>query len=287
MNEWWNGILENICEALREFLIKDADGLFDQLNETTLTISDNISMSPEEWNGNIFVIIKNLSESIVLPIGGTILAFVISYELIALVLEKNNMNEFDESALFTIILKMMIGASLLKHSFDICVGIFDVANYVIKQTGQYVSDSTALQTSEHFREQIEIITDPLELLSLMMTIKIMKFLLGALVIVINLIIAGRFIEIYLNCSIATIPFATFMNKEWGQIGYNFVRNLLALGFQGFFMMICVAIYYGLIQDINVTNNIALSLTKTMGYAVLLVFALWKTNQISRSVFHAH
>jgi hypothetical protein len=106
-------------------------------------------------------------------------------------------------------------------------------------------------------------------------------------ILITVILYGRMIEIYLTCSIAPIPFATLTNREWGQIGNNYIRGLLALAFQGFFMMICVAIYALLVQSIIVTDNIHKSILQIAAYTVILCFTLFKTGSLSKSIFNAH
>lgn len=108
-----------------------------------------------------------------------------------------------------------------------------------------------------------------------------------LVFPIFIIVYGRMIEIYLVTSIAPIPMATMMNREWGQTGQNYLRGLLALGFQAFLIIVCVAIYAVLVQNIAVGSDISYAIWTCMGYTVLLCFTLFKSSSLAKSIFHAH
>ena len=102
-----------------------------------------------------------------------------------------------------------------------------------------------------------------------------------------IVIYGRMIEVYLVTSVAPIPMATMANREWGQMGQNYLRTLFALGFQAFLIMVCVAISSVLVQSISVSGDISNAIWTCMGYTVLLCFCLFKTSSLARSVFNAH
>jgi len=116
---------------------------------------------------------------------------------------------------------------------------------------------------------------------------IVQVTLKVLGVVIFVIVYGRMIEIYLMTSLAPIPFSTFGNREQSMVGQNYLRSLLALGFQGFLIMICVGIYAVLIQNISYSDDIIASIWGILGYTVLLCFTLFKTGTLAKSVFSAH
>ena len=109
----------------------------------------------------------------------------------------------------------------------------------------------------------------------------------ALYICIFIVIYGRMIEIYLVTSVAPIPMAAMMGKEWGGMGQNYLRSLLALGFQAFLIIVCVAIYAVLVQNIALEDDIIMAIWSCVGYTVLLCFTLFKTGSLAKSVFQAH
>ena len=95
------------------------------------------------------------------------------------------------------------------------------------------------------------------------------------------------IEIYLVTSVAPVPMAAMMGKEWGGMGQNYLRSLLALGFQAFLIIVCVAIYAVLVQNIALEDDIIMAIWSCVGYTVLLCFTLFKTGSLAKSVFQAH
>lgn len=287
MNEFWNNAIELICEALRSYLIKQSDKLFEILNVSATEVADSVGRSPKDWSSSVFGIVSSLSENVILPIGGMVLTFVVCYEIISLVLEKNNMHDFDSASLYIILLKMSLGVYVLSHSFEICMALFEVSQYVVNKSGALLQTNGALEVSSQFIENVEMIDNPIELLSMLISLQIMKMIMNFIMIGMSLVLSGRFIEIFCYCSVAPIPFATFLNREWGQMGFNYARGIMALAFQAFFMMICFAVYYGLIANINMVTDITQSLFKTLGYSILLLFALFKTNSWSKSIFNAH
>ena len=73
-------------------------------------------------------------------------------------------------------------------------------------------------------------------------------------IVIFVIVYGRMIEIYMMVSLAPVPMATWGNHEQSHVGQNYLRSLFALGFQGFLILICVAIYAVLLQNVAISGD---------------------------------
>lgn len=95
------------------------------------------------------------------------------------------------------------------------------------------------------------------------------------------------IEIYLMTSMGAIPFATMINREWGTMGQNYLKAMLALGFQAFLIMVCVGIYAVLVQSIAINGDIIGAIWACVGYTVLLCFTLFKTSSMAKSIFNAH
>ena len=106
-------------------------------------------------------------------------------------------------------------------------------------------------------------------------------------ICIFLVTYGRMIEIYVVTALGPIPLATMGSSEWRSTGQNYLKSLLALGFQAFLIMIVVGIYAVLIRNISGAADIAGAIWGCMGYTVLLCFCLFKTGSISKSVFGTH
>jgi hypothetical protein len=287
------GILtEWITEWLKELLISgimdNLEGLFDTVNTRVGEISVQVGTTPAAWNAGVFSLIRQLSETVILPIAGLILTFVATYELIQMILEKNNMHEFDVANIYKWVFKTTCAILILSNTFNIVMAVFDVSQSVIASSAGIIGGSTdvtpdMLDTLEASLEAMEL--GPL--LGLFLQSFVIKLTMFALNIFIFVIVYGRMVEIYLLTSLAPIPVATLANRETGQMGQNYLRSLLALGFQAFLIVVCVAIYSVLVQNIAVSTDISAAIWTCMGYTVLLCFCLFKTSSLAKSVFNAH
>ena len=288
-----SGLLDIIEEAIRSFFIglieSNLTTMFADVNEKTATIAEQIGQTPQGWNGNIFSMIRSLSETVIIPIAGMIITFVLCYELITMITEKNNLHEGNTFSFFKYFIKMWVAVFLVSHTFDITMAIFDVAQHVVTAASALIRGSAYIDIGEVLAAMIAALQDKgiPELAALAMETLLVGNAMKLLSVLITVILYGRMIEIFLTCSVAPIPFATLTNKEWGQIGNNYIRNLSALGFQGFFMMVCVAIYTVLVQSIVLSANIHASVLQIAAYTVLLCFSLFKTGSLSKSIFNAH
>ena len=288
-----SGLLDIIEEAIRSFFIglieSNLTTMFADVNEKTATIADQIGQTPQGWNGNIFSMILSLSETVIIPIAGMIITFVLCYELITMITEKNNLHEGDTFSFFKYFIKMWVAVFLVSHTFDITMAIFDVAQHVVSAASALIRGSAYIDIGEVLAAMIAALQDKgiPELAALAMETLLVGNAMKLLSVLITVILYGRMIEIFLTCSVAPIPFATLTNREWGQIGNNYIRNLSALGFQGFFMMVCVAIYTVLVQSLVLSANIHASIFQIAAYTVLLCFSLFKTGSLSKSIFNAH
>ena len=265
-------ILNQIADWLKGMLVdgimNNLTGMFDSVNQQVSDVATQVGMTPANFSPGIFGLVRNISESVIIPIAGLILTFIACYELIQLIIDHNNLANFETWIFFKWVFKTFVAVMLITNTFNITMAIFDVAQHVVNASAGLISGSTAVDGSE-----LEAIRDTLE-----------AMILSVLIFV---IVYGRMIEIYLMVSLAPIPFATFGNREQSQIGQNYLRSLAALGFQGFLIMICIGIYAVLVQNISFTEHIIASIWGVLGYTVLLCFTLFKTGSLAKSVFNAH
>lgn len=287
-----DSIISAIQEWIKEMLVggimSNLSGMFDAVNQQVAEIAGDVGTTPANFSPGVYSMIRNISESVIIPIAGLILTFIACYELIQLIIDHNNLANFETWIFFKWIFKTFVAVTLITNTFNIVMAVFDVAQNVVNASSGIISAGTAVDAStlEAMEETLRGM-DIGPLLGLFLQSIIVQITMYALAIVIFIIVYGRMVEIYLLTSLAPIPFATFGNREQSQIGQNYLRSLLALGFQGFLIMICVGIYAVLIQSIAFSDNIISSIWGAMGYTVLLVFTLFKTGAIARSVFNAH
>ena len=284
-------IFEQMTSWIKDWMV-DAlmdlfTGMFDGLNAQVGQVATDVATSPANFTPGVYNLMQQVSNNAIMPIAGMILTFIACYEMIQLVIAHNNLANFETWIFFKWIFKTFVAVMLITHCFDITMAIFDVAGNVITNSGSIIQNSTAVNASQlaQLRTTLEGMSIgaliPLfgEIFLLNIGIKIMSMM-------VFLVIYGRMIEIYLMISLAPLPFATFGNKEQSQIGQNYVKSLIALGFQGFLILICVAIYAVLIQNVTISSDIADSLWSILGYNILLVFALFKTSTLSKRIFSA-
>ena len=286
-------ILDKLAEWLKELLISgilgNLSGMFDTVNTKVGEIAGEVGMTPSAWNGGVFNLIRSLSETVIIPIAGIILTFVMCYELIQLVIEKNNLHDVDTWIFFKWIFKTFVAVFLVTNTWNIVMAIFDVAQNVVSQSGGIISGSTSIDLSTAIPDmeaQLEAM-DLGPLLGLWFQSMVVGLTMNILSICIVLVVYGRMIEIYLVTSVGPIPFATMSNREWSSVGQNYLKSLIALGFQAFLIMICVGIYAVLIQEISTADNISAAIWGCMGYTVLLCFTLFKTGSMAKGIFSAH
>ena len=286
-------LLDSIKEWLKELLISgilgNLTGMFDSVNEKVGDISTQVGMTPQAWNSGIFSMVQTLSETVILPIAGVILAFVMTLELIQLIADKNNLHDVDTWMFFRWVFKTACAILIVTNTWNIVMGVFDVAQSVVASASGVIGGSTSIDLETivpDMQAQLEAM-DLGPLLGLWVQSLFVGLTMWALTICIFLIAFGRMIEIYLVTSVAPIPMAAMLGKEFGGMGQNYLKSLFALGFQGFLIMICVAIYAVLVQGISTSSDIIYAIWTCMGYTVLLCFTLFKTGSLTKSVFSAH
>lgn len=286
-------LLDELTKWIKEMLINgiisNLSGLFDSVNSQIGDISVQVGQTPQGWNSGIFNMIKTLSENVMIPIAGVILAFVMTLELIQMIIDRNNMHDIDTFMFFKWSFKSAAATLIVTNTWNIVMGVFDMAQSVVSQAAGIISSDTAIDISSVATDMENRLMemDLGSLLGLWLQSLIIGITMWALTICIFIVIYGRMIEIYLITSVAPIPMATMMGKEWGGMGQSYIRSLFALGFQAFLIIVCVAIYAVLIQNIATSDDIIKAIWNCVGYTVLLCFTLFKTGSLAKSVFNAH
>lgn len=287
-----DSILEQITDWLKTMLVTgimdNLSGMFDSVNTQVGDIAAQVGTTPAAFSPGVFAMIRNVSESVIVPIAGLVLTFIACWELIQMIIDHNNLANFETWIFFKWIFKTYVAVMLITNCFDITMAVFDVAQHVISSSGGVITADTAVDASA-----LETLEDTVMAMELgpLLGLYIQTFLVGVTMWILSklifVIVMGRMLEIYLVTSLAPIPFSTFGNREQSQVGQNYLRSLIALGFQGFLIMVVVGIYAVMIQTISITDDIIMSIWTVFGYTILLCFTLFKTGSLSKSVLAAH
>lgn len=289
MDSLWEAIEKWLKDLLINGITGNLSGMFDNVNTQVGKIAGDVGMTPSAWNGDIFSMVRSLSETVIIPIAGIIFTFVMCYELIQMVIEKNNMHEIDTWIFFKWIFKTFVAVYLITNTFNIVMAIFDMSQHVVScAAGVIITDTNIDITSvvadmETRLGEMEVGT----LLGIWLQSMVVGLTMHILSACIFVVIYGRMLEIYMTTSLAPIPFATMANREWGGMGQNYLKSMLALGFQAFLIMVCVGIYAVLVQSIATDEDIITAIWTCMGYTILLCFTLFKTGSLAKSIFSAH
>ena len=289
MDQLWAKIADWLKDILIDGIMSNLSGMFDSTNQKIGEIAGNVGTTPQAWNGGVFTMIQNLSETVIVPIAGLILAVVMTLELIQLITEKNNLHDLDTWMFFKWAFKSAAAVLIVTNTWNIVMGVFDVAQSVVNRASGVIVGNTTIDISsvtnglEARLQSMEVG----ELFGLWFQSLFVGITMQAITICVFLVTYGRMIEIYLVTSVAPIPMATMMSKEAGGMGQNYLRSLFALGFQAFLIIVCVAIYAVLVQTISISGDLSAAMWSCMGYTVLLCFSLFKTSSLAKSVFNAH
>lgn len=285
------GIFDKIEEFFKELLLDgiqaNLESMFLDINDKVGAVATDVGKTPMGWNGDVFAFIKSINDSVIIPIAGLIITAVLCIELINMVMQKNNMHDTDTFEFFKYIIKMWIAVWLVSHAFEFSMAVFDVAQHMVNKAAGVINTSATVSG-----DQIVAMMDTLkekglgELVMILFETSLIKVAIQVISVVIMLVVYGRMFEIYVYSSVSAIPFATMGNKEWGQIGTNYIKGLFALGLQGLFLMICLGIYAVLVKTIKITD-IHTSTITILGYAVLLGLMMLKSGTLAKSILNAH
>ena len=285
------GIFDKIEEFFKELLLggiqANLESMFIDINDKVGAVATDIGKTPMGWNSEVFNFIKSINDSVIIPIAGLIITAVLCIELINMVMQKNNMHDTDTFEFFKYIIKMWIAVWLVSHAFDFSMAVFDVAQHLVNQAAGVINTSAAV-SGDQIVQMVEGLKDKGlgELVMILFETSLVKVAIQVMSVVIMLVVYGRMFEIYVYCSVSAIPFATMGNKEWGQIGTNYIKGLFAIGLQGLFLIICLGIYAVLVKTIKITD-IHASTFMILGYALLLGLMMLKSGTLAKSVLNAH
>ena len=285
----WKKFTEWLKELLVGGIMDNLTGLFDNVNAKVAEAAGHIGSTPQAWNANIYSMIRSLSDNVILPIAGVILAFVMTLELIQLIADRNNLHDIDTWVFFRWVFKTAAAVLIVSNTWNIVMGVFDATQQVVNQSAGVIIGDTSIDFDTllpDLESRLEVM-DIGPLLGLWFQTLVVGLTMNILSICIFLVTYGRMIEIYAVTALGPIPLATLGNTEWRGMGQNYLKSLLALGFQAFLIMVVVGIYAVLIQQIGTADDISGAIWGCMGYTVLLCFCLFKTGSISKAVFTAH
>ena len=289
MNFLWEKLTEWLKNLLISGIMGNLNGLFDGVNQKVSEVANTVGATPQSWNSSVFNMVKNLSENVVVPIAGIILTFVMTYELIQMIIDKNSFHDFETIMFFKWVFKTFAAVLIVTNTWNIIMGIFDVAHHVVNQAAGVIVSEASLDISS-VATNMEASLQAMDigpLFGLWFQTLLVGMISWILSVCIFIIVYGRMIEVYLVTSLGPIPLATMANREWGQMGQNYLRSLFALAFQAFLIIVCVAIYAVLVQTISVESDVIAAIWTCIGYTVLLCFTLFKTSSLSKAVFSAH
>lgn len=285
------GIFDKITEFFKELLIggiqTNLEDMFIDINDKVGTIATDVGQTPMGWNSDVFSFIKSINDSVIIPIAGLVITAILCIELINVVMQRNNMHDTDTFEFFKYVIKMWIAVWLVSHAFEFSMAVFDVAQNLVQKAAGVINTSATVSPDE-----ILAMVDTLkekeigELLMILVETSLVKIAIQVVSLVIMLVVYGRMFEIYVYASVSAIPFATMGNREWGQIGNNYIKGLFALGLQGLFLMVCLGIYAVLIKTIQI-ENIHQGIFSILGYSLLLGLMMLKSGTLAKSVMNSH
>ena len=285
------GIFDKITEFFKELLIggiqANLESMFLDINNQVASVASDVGQTPMGWNGEVFNFIKTINNNVIIPIAGLIITAVLCIELINMVMQKNNMHDSDTFEFFKYIIKMWVAVYLVTHAFDFSMAVFDVAQSLVNQAAGVINTS-AVVSVDQVAEMVALLADKGigELIMILLETSLVKISIQAISLIITVVVYGRMFEIYIYSSVSAIPFATMGNKEWGQIGNNYIKGLFALGLQGLFLIICLGVYAVLVKTISITD-IHTSIFMVLAYALLLGLTMLKTGTLAKSILNAH
>lgn len=295
VGEWWAGVMNNMCKSMYDGMYNVADswfqGMFEDLNGMIMDSSAYITQSPEEWNATGFAFIKSIAENICIPIAGCMITFVFCLELVHMIQENNQMHPITPERIMLVLIKLCIFIYIASKSFDIVMGIFEIGSWASAQ----VNSATAGELGSIDLDKILItpasygFTEIFGMLANMLLIIVARVIVYILAAAIFIKVNLWYMEMLVYMSASPIPMSTFLHREWGQIGNNYVRKMIAVCFEGFFMLIAFGLYSALVTNLAFSDGdeFIFKLALTIGCGAALFFTLCKSGNISASIFNAH
>ena len=255
--------METVLKAIADWIkgiltagiMSNLSGLFDDVNTQVGNIAQQVGTKPSSFEPRVFAMIEALSRNVVLPIAGIILTFIACYELIEMITQHNNMAQFEPALIMRWIFKTAVSVWLISNTFNIVMAVFDITQKVVSDSSGIIAGNTRVNDIGLSMLEASLMQmDVGPLFGLFLQSFFIGITMRILSIIIFVIVYGRMIEIYCMVSLAPIPMATWGNHEQSHMGQNYLKCLFALGFQGFLILICVAIYAVLIQSVAISGD---------------------------------
>ena len=242
-----DSILQQITDWLKEMLVSaimgNLSGMFESVNNQVGEIATSVGMTPANFSPDVFAMVRNISESVIIPIAGLILTFIACYELIQMIIDHNNLANFETWIFFKWVFKTFVAVMLITNTFNITMAVFDVAQHVINASAGIISGNTAIDASAlETMEETLMAMDLGPLLGLFLQSFIVQVTMSALAIIIFVIVYGRMIEIYLMVSLAPIPLSTFAGEPSQNVGKSFIKSYAAVCLEGAIIVLACIIF---------------------------------------------
>lgn len=295
VSEFFENMMQNILKALYEGLYSTCDKLwvtmFDSLNSNIAKSSQTLMQTPEAWNSGAYGTVKNIAESAFVPLAACFIACILAWELVHLLQESNQMGGQIFEKLIVLLFTCVICVFLCSKSFDIVMWFFklgaevtrNIAGTTVGTFGDGLTLDQFLPQPENGQYELGMVIELLGDIILLGIGNIVIMVIGTIIYVHTIM---WFLEFLIYASAASIPNATWMNREWSQVGMNYTRKMLAIAFKGPFMLLLFALYGGVVSGIG-TGDFKQAFIMVIGYGGCLVIMMSKTGNIAASIFNAH
>lgn len=298
ISEFFTQIREEICKGMYEGLKGSVSDLFagmmDVMNNQISQSKDLVTQSPQSWNASAFSFIQSVSENAFIPVAAVVIGFVFCMEYVHMIQEENNMRNITKDKIVVTLLKLCACLLICGKSFDIVMGLFELSSYSANKVAASATvGSIPSDISSLFEEPAVY---DFKCVFAMLGNYLITFICWAFTYVISIMIFLRvqlwYLELLIYASACAVPFATFINKEWGQVGQNYLRKMLAVCFEGVFMLVTFGLYKYLIVNVTSSGYISssdfmMAMFMSLGCGVVLFILLMKVGTISASIFNAH
>lgn len=288
LGKWFSELLtqivDSIKDCLRRMIIANLEDAFADFNTNLDKFTDSLSKTPREFNPSAFSTIVSLSKNAILPVAVVILAFIFVTELYEFVKDTNSgMGSFNQSKFIELMGMTAIFLFITINAMDIAYAVFKIGASAIEKAGASASVSIPEALWSSISEEDDMGT--------LISAVVMSFGIKISMMVINVMLLLcmyiRMFEIYIYLCAAPAPFATLQSKDWGETGKNYIRALIALSLQAFFMLAMIAIYGAVLSNMDISGGLSKGLSECVAYCVLVVLMLFKAGNISKSIFNAH
>lgn len=315
VSDFIDGIGDWFNETIKNILIKGITSCFSNIQSvltTTYTsateddglMSAFLTKHPAKFTGTasgtsmpvstLWRTIETLCNDVIVPIAGFILTVILLNELIQMVIRGNNFKDFDDSIFIKWIIKAVCGILIVSNSYYIASALLGFGSDACANGLNTIlgGDLSSTNYAESFARTLNSGTyDNGELLIMLLLSFIIMVAMFALTVAIILIMASRIIQIFMHLGVSPIPMATMMNESWNSVGKNWIKNMIALSFQGIFIIIALGIFKSIFNNVisgisRAEDGIILSMLMLAGYTAALIYTVVGSGNISKSIFNA-